>query len=55
MTLEQLEKARLAAPKGRSGKANAFPMRAPARWVTSEAGDVSTEDPLLIHPSLRDP
>jgi len=55
MTLEQLEKARLAAPKGRSGKANAFPMRAPVNWVTGEAGDLGSEDPLLIHPSVRDP
>jgi hypothetical protein len=55
MTLEDLDKARLAVSKGRGGKANAFPMRAPAIWVTSEAGDIGNEDPLLINPSIRDP
>lgn len=55
MTLEELEKARLKAPAGRGGKANAFPMRPPANWVTAEAGDLGQEDPLLIHPSMRDP
>lgn len=55
MTLEQFEQARLVAPKTTSGKANAFPMKPPAKWVTSEKGDLTKEDPLLINPSVRNP
>lgn len=55
MTFEQLDKLREQAPTGKSGKANEFPMRPPAKWVSSERGKLSKEDPLLINPSERDP
>jgi hypothetical protein len=55
VTEEELARARTDVPLGRSGKANSFPMRAPARWVTAEGGRLDREDPLLINPSARDP
>ena len=54
MTLEEFERALQKDPKKTSGKANSFPVRHD-HWVDDENGDLTTEDPLLINPTLRDP
>jgi hypothetical protein len=54
MTLEEFERARRQKPNRLSGKANSFPVKGD-NWVTSETGDITAEDPLLINPCERDP
>jgi hypothetical protein len=54
MTLEDFEKALAQPPKTLSGKANSFPV-SNGKWITSEAQNMSDEDPLLINPCERDP
>jgi hypothetical protein len=54
MTLEEFERALRLKPKRLTGKANAFPVRGD-NWVTTETGDLTSEDPLLINPCERDP
>lgn len=55
ITLEELEAARLSPAASDTGKGNAFPMNPPTLWVTTEGADLTTEDPLLIDPQVRDP
>jgi hypothetical protein len=54
MTLEEIELAEQTRSKRTFGKGNTFPVRGD-KWVTSEAGDLAAEDPLLINPCMRDP
>lgn len=55
MTLEELEATRLSPAVSGAGKGNSFPMNPPTLWVTKEGADLTTEDPLLIDPQVRDP
>lgn len=54
MTLEEIELAEQTRPKRTFGKGNTFPVRGD-NWVTTEAGNLSDEDPLLINPCVREP
>lgn len=61
MTLEEMERLRLKDARAAkrsgvsSGKANAFPVHPPSKWVRSKRGDIASEDPLLINPFEKDP
>ena len=54
MTLEEFDRARRKEPDETSGKGNSFPVRG-GNWIADETSDLTTEDPLLINPTLRNP